>query len=65
MQCKGAGGKKKKYMYYHCIDCKTYLREDLVEEQVMPFIMNLIEYDMTVKKYFYCICQVKNGPFYN
>ena len=53
MQCKGAGGKKKKYMYYHCIDCKTYLREDLVEEQVMPFIMNLIEYDMTVKKYFY------------
>ena len=53
MQCKGTGGKKKKYMYYHCTDCKLYLREDLVEEHVMPLIMDLIEYDMTVKKYFY------------
>ena len=55
MQCKGTGGKKKKYMYYHCTDCKIYLREDLIEEQVMPMIMDLIEYDMTVKKYFYPI----------
>ena len=38
-------------MYYHCTDCKIYLREDLIEEQVMPMIMDLIEYDMTVKKY--------------
>ena len=53
MQCKGTGGKKKKYMYYHCTDCKVYLREDLIEEQVMPMIMDLIKYDMTVKKYFY------------
>ncbi len=53
MQCKGTGGKKKKYMYYHCTDCKIYLREDLIEEEVMPMIMELIEYDMTVKKYFY------------
>ena len=53
MQCKGTGGKKKKYMYYHCTDCKIYLREDLIEEEVMPMIMDLIEYDMTVKKYFY------------
>ena len=53
MQCKGTGGKKKKYMYYHCTDCKIYLREDFIEEQVMPMIMDLIEYDMTVKKYFY------------
>ena len=53
MQCKGSGGKKKKYMYYHCTDCKIYLREDLIEEEVMPMIMDLIEYDMTVKKYFY------------
>ena len=49
MQCKGSGGKKKKYMYHHCPDCKTYLREDLIEQQVMPFIIDLIEYDMTVK----------------
>ncbi len=53
MGSKGTGGKKKKYMYYHCSDCKLYLREDLIEEQVMPMIMDLIEYDMTVKKYFY------------
>ena len=53
MQCKGSGGKKKKYMYYHCNECKIYLREDLIENLVMPFIMDLIEYDMTVKKYFY------------
>ena len=55
MQCKGSGGQKKKYMYYHCSDCKIYLREDLVEDTVMFLIMNLIEYDMTVKKYFYPI----------
>lgn len=53
MTCKGAGGKKKKYMYYHCEDCKLYIREDLVEQEIMPLIMGLIEYDMTVKKYFY------------
>ncbi len=53
MGSKGTGGKKKKYMYYHCADCKLYLREDLIEEQVMPMIMDLIEYDMTVKRYFY------------
>lgn len=40
-------------MYYYCTDCKIYLREDLIEEQIMPMIMDLIEYDMTVKKYFF------------
>ena len=55
MTCKGAGGKKKRYMYYHCENDRLYLREDLIEEQVMPLIMDLIEYDMTVKKYFYPI----------
>ncbi len=53
MTCKGAGGKKKKYMYYHCTDCKLYLREDLIEDVTMDLIMNLIEYDMTVKQYFF------------
>ena len=59
MTSKGTGGKKKKYMYYHCTDCKIYLREDLIEEQVMPMIMDLIEYDMTVKKYFYPVLEDK------
>jgi len=53
MTCKGTGGTKKKYMYYYCNDCKLYLREDLIEQVAMPMIMNLIEYDMTVKKYFF------------
>ena len=53
MNSKGSGGEKKKYMYYHCSSCKIYLREDFVEDSVMFLIVNLIEYDMTVKKYFY------------
>ena len=53
MTCKGAGGKKKKYMYYHCTECKLYYREDLIEQVTMPLIMDLIEYDMTVKQYFF------------
>lgn len=53
MTCKGSGGKKKKYMYYHCENCKIYYREDKVEHAIMPIIMDLIEYDMTVKNYFY------------
>ncbi len=53
MTCKGSGGKKKKYMYYHCTDCKLYLREDLIENVTMDLIMNLVEYDMPVKQYFF------------
>ena len=59
MQCKGAGGNKKKYMYYYCNECGKYYREDLVEQLVMPMIMSLIEYDMTVKKFFYPVLAAK------
>ena len=52
MKCKGSGGKKKKYMYYNCEHCKLYYREDLVEECLESFILDLVEYDMAVKKYF-------------
>ena len=55
MKCKGSGGIKKKYMYYTCEHCKLYYREDLVEECLESFILDLIEYDMTVKKYFFPI----------
>ena len=51
--CKGTGGEKKKYIYYHCSNCRLYLREDLIEKITMPMIMDLIEYDMTVKQYFF------------
>ena len=52
MKCKGSGGKKKKYMYYNCEHCKLFYREDLVEECLEDFILDLVEYDMAVKKYF-------------
>jgi len=52
MKCKGSGGTKKKYMYYTCEHCKIYYREDKIEECLQRFILELIEYDMAVKKYF-------------
>ena len=52
MKCKGSGGTKKKYMYYTCEHCKTYYREDKIEECLQRFILELVEYDMVVKKYF-------------
>ena len=53
MTCKGSGGEKKKFMYYLCSNCSLYLREDLIEDVVTPLIMSLVEYDTTVKKYFF------------
>ena len=55
MKCKGSGGKKKKYMYYTCEHCKLYYREDKIEECLERFILDLVEYDMAVKKYFFPI----------
>ena len=52
MKCKGSGGKKKKYMYYNCEKCHLNYREDKIEECLMRFIYDLVEYDMAVKKYF-------------
>ena len=52
MKCKGSGGKKKKYMYYNCEKCHLNYREDKVEDCLMQFIYDLVEYDMAVKKYF-------------
>ncbi len=55
MKCKGSGGQKKKYMYYNCEHCKIYYREDKIEECLEDFILDLVEYDMSVKKYFFPI----------
>ena len=52
MKCKGSGGPKRKYMYYTCEHCKVYYREDKIEECLQRFILELVEYDMAVKKYF-------------
>ena len=59
MLCKGAGGKKKKYMYYDCGECHLYFREDKIEEVLLNFILSLVEYDEVVKKYFYPILAEK------
>lgn len=59
MTCKGSGGEKKKYVYYHCTKCKTYFREDLIEECLIEYILDLIEYDYNVNKFFYPILAEK------
>ena len=52
MACKAPGGKKKKYIYYQCNECKTFIREDALIELLIGDITTLIEYDITVRKYF-------------
>lgn len=52
MACKATGGSKKKYIYYQSNKCKTYIREDKLIELLTEEINSIIEYDLTVKKYF-------------
>lgn len=40
------------YIYYQCNKCKTYIREDKLIELLTEEIHSIIEYDLTVKKYF-------------
>ena len=50
--CKAPGGSKKKYIYYQCNSCKTYIREDKLIELLVDEITQIIEYDSIVRKYF-------------
>ena len=59
MTCKGTGGKKSKYMYYFCNTCKLYYNEDEIENCLIDYILDLVEYDFHVKKYFYPILAEK------
>ncbi len=52
MACKAPGGKKKKYIYYQCNDCKTYIREDDLIDILLNQILTIIDYDISVRKYF-------------
>ncbi len=52
MACKAPGGSKKKYIYYQCNSCKTYIREDKLIELLVDEISQIIEYDSIVRKYF-------------
>ena len=59
MTCKGTGGKKSKYMYYFCDNCNLYYNEDEIEDCLIDYILDLVEYDFHVKKYFYPILAEK------
>ena len=53
MTCKGAGGKKAKYMYDFCDNCNLYYNEAEIEDCLIDYILDLVEYDFHVNKYFY------------
>ncbi len=53
MTCKGTGGKKAKYMYYFCDNCNLYYNEAELEDCLIDYILDLVEYDFHVNKYFY------------
>ena len=40
-------------MYYNCQHCRVYYREDLIEDSLIEYILDLVEYDYNVRKYFY------------
>ena len=61
MTCKGAGGKKSKYMYYFCDNCNLYYNEDEIENCLIDYILDLVEYDFNVKKYFYPLLAEKKN----
>lgn len=52
MACKAPGGSKKKYIYYQCNECKTMIREDDLIDLLVNQILTLIDYDISVRKYF-------------
>ncbi len=43
---------KKKYIYYQCNKCKTYVREDKLVELLVDEITEIIQYDSIVRKHF-------------
>lgn len=53
MTCKGAGGKESRYMYYFCDNCNLYYNEAEIEDCLIDYILDLVEYDFHVNKYFY------------
>lgn len=59
MNCKSPGGKKAGYIYYRCDKCKVYYNEDGIESSLIDYILDLVEYDFNVKKYFYPLLSEK------
>ncbi len=52
MACKAPGGSKKKYIYYKCDKCKTSINENKLTSLLVDEISSIMEYDITVKKFF-------------
>jgi len=52
MACKAPGGTKKKYIYYQCNTCKTFVREDKLIELLLEQITTIIEYDISVRQFY-------------
>lgn len=52
MKCKGAGGRKRKYLYYNCETCHVNIREDYVEKAFKEILYELIKFDESYNKYF-------------
>ena len=48
-------------MYYHCDNCKLSYREDLIEACLIEYILQLVEYDFHVNKYFYPLLAEKKN----
>ena len=61
MTCKGAGGAKAKYLYYHCDNCNLYYNESEIENCLIDYILDLVEYDYHINKYFYPILAEKKN----
>ncbi len=45
MKCKGAGGKKKRYIYYNCEKCHENFRESYIEEEFKRIVGQLLRFD--------------------
>jgi len=52
MKCKGAGGKKKNYIYYNCEHCRINVREDYIEKAFEETIVELIKFDNEYNDYY-------------
>lgn len=61
MTCKGAGGKESRYMYYFCDNCNLYYNEAEIEDCLIDYILDLVEYNFHVNKYFYPLLAEKKN----
>ena len=59
MKCKGAGGKKKKYVYYNCEKCHENIREAYIEDAFRVLVAELIQFDNEYNDLFLPLFAVK------